>query len=144
MGENLHRWIQHKEENTYGTKDKKAKNVLESDRGVRKVKQKWTRIENQKLIDDLVEHAIGDLLEAILADQEVTVLKTSDYDDIKHGMDYILISKHGGMIGIDLTLATDRGTIDRKNYRGKTTPLEFNITVGKTYYEVNNNRIDLI
>lgn len=81
---------------------------------------------------NLVEISIGWLLEKSLEDSwfNVRVRKTSDFDDFKSGIDYIVeyLDENRNiknLVWIDLTTSTDYHTIDRKKDRKMTKPLDY-------------------
>lgn len=141
MAENLNKWFQHKWKTTYGTKDPKAVSTLYSDRAVNALKKSGSLNENQKILNDLIEYAIWDLLQAMLEDQNVTVLNTSVYDDIKSWIDYILVSESGEALAIDLTLSSSEEIIDTKRNRWSALPIEYNISVKNTPFEIRDNKV---
>lgn len=81
---------------------------------------------------NLVEISIGWLLEKSLEDSgfNVRVRKTSDFDDFKSWIDYIVeyLDENRNitnLVWIDLTISGDYHTIDRKKDRKTTKPLDY-------------------
>lgn len=141
LARNLNKWIQYKKNQTYRLDNKAAQTVLLNDRAVIVLNESGSMNNNQKLLNDLIELIILELLKSHLSDEWVHIYKTSEFDDIKSWLDYILIWKHWGKLGIDLTLSTSEASIEKKNLQTTWLPIEFLASVEGREYIIKNGKI---
>ncbi len=131
LAKNVNRWFKSKQEKVYSLDNP----LISNDRVVQRLHGSWEMNTNQKLLSDLMEYAVLDFLQAKFKEKWIKVLKTSEYDDIKSWVDYILIGKDWQKLWVDLTFSTNEEILSKKRSLESILPIEFLAAVEEKEYD---------
>lgn len=126
--ENINNWFKTKIIWTYKAKDLETRKFLYQQ--VQKTKRLFNNFNADYLLTKQIEYALEDLFTQLFHQSNVKIFKTSEYDDIKCWIDYIVVGKKT-MFGIDLKLKSKMPDyVEPEDDEEKVFPTEYHLFLG--------------
>ncbi|MEF2175892.1 MAG: hypothetical protein V3575_05445 [Candidatus Absconditabacteria bacterium] len=128
--ENVSNWFREKIIGTYRAKDLEARKFLYQQ--VQQTKRLFNNFNADYILTKQIEYALEDLFTQLFKQSNVKIFKTSEYDDIKCGIDYIVVGKNA-TFGIDLKLKSKMPDYIEPDEDEKVFPTEYHLFLGSEY-----------
>lgn len=125
--ENIFNWFITKSNSIYWSRIPRVREHINEE--IKIFKSKFRNFRSDYSLSKLIEFAIEDLLDVLFFWSWIRVIKTSEYDDIKSWIDYIVIWKKT-LLWIDLKLRWSMR--ERDGSRTTVIPIEYNIVNWKS------------
>lgn len=134
--ENVSNWFRHKLLHTYKAKDLEAKKFIYQQ--VQSTKRLFNNFNADYVLTKQIEYVLEDLFSILFQQSNVKIFKTSEFDDIKCWIDYIVVWKNTSF-GIDLKLKTRMPDYIEPDEPEKVFPTEYHLFLGNEF-KISNYR----